>query len=353
VNLPPWFAGLLPEGLRMRALVRGLKTSEDDLFSMLAAVGGDTAGAVAVARPGTEPAVSEPVADVDALQTLRFTELLEASLRFDPATGLGERQALAGIQPKVSAGKVSFPVRARRARARGVAPCILKLEPEEYPRLVANEHFFMTVARDVGLDVPAVRLLQDADGRPGLLVDRFDRGWSSDGRLVKFAQEDACQLLDRYPADKYRVSLREIGQALELCTAPAPERLRLLQLLAFGYLIGNGDLHAKNISVRTAKGLVRLAPGYDLLSTLPYGDDTMALPIEGRDKRWKRTDLVAFGTRIGVRAPATERMLTTLIGRLRRRLADDAKPGLVSIGLGEKRTRHLERVITERCAALG
>jgi serine/threonine-protein kinase HipA len=352
VNLPPWFAGLLPEGLRMRALVRGLKTSEDDLFSMLAAVGADTVGAVAVARLGTEPAGTEPVADLDAVPELSFTELLDASLRFDPTTGAGDRQALAGIQPKVSAGMISFPVRARRARTRGTS-CILKLEPDEYPRLVANEHFFMIIARQVGLDVATVRLLEDRERRPGLLVERFDRGRTADGRPVKFAQEDACQLLDRYPADKYRISLRDVGEALEVCTAPAPERLRLLQLLAFSYLIGNGDLHGKNLSIRTADGLTRLAPGYDLLSTLPYGDDAMALGIQGRDKRWQRADLVAFGERIGVRAAATERMLTTLVDRLRRRFADADEPGLDSIGFEAKRTRHLQQVIEERCQALG
>lgn len=79
----------------------------------------------------------------------------------------------------------------------------------------------------------------------------------------------------------------------------------------------------------------------------------MALPLEGRDKRWKRADLRAFGERIGVRAAATERMLTTLVDRLRRRIAESGKPGLDSIGFDAKRTRHLERVIEERCGALG
>ncbi len=352
VNLPPWFAGLLPEGLRMRALVRGLKTSEDDLFSMLAAVGGDTVGAIAVAPPGAEPVVSEPIADLADAGTLVFAELLAASLRFDPATGAGDRRAVPGIQPKVSAGRVSFPVRARGGPRAG-ADCILKLESAEHPHLVANEHFFMSVARDVGLEVAAVRLLEDRDGRPGLLVDRFDRARTATGAIAKFPQEDACQLLDRYPADKYRVGLRDLAGALDTCTAPVPERLRLLQLLAFSYVIANGDLHAKNISVRTADGLVRLAPAYDLLSTLPYGDDAMALALEGRDKRWRRADLVAFGERVGVRAAATERMLKTLVERLRRRLGDSGKRGLDTIGLDARRTRHLEKVITERSDALG
>lgn len=351
VNLPPFFAGLLPEGLRLRALVRGLKTSEDDLFSMLAAVGGDTVGAVAVAPVGATPIEREPVAELDTARDVSFDDLLAASLRFDPAHGAGDRHAIAGVQPKVSAGMISFPVRAAHARA-AADPCILKLEPDDLPRLVANERFFMTLAREVGLHVASVRAIADREGRPGLLVARFDRGRTRDGRRTKFAQEDACQLLDRYPADKYRIALRDFAAALEVCTAPTPERLRLLQLVAFSYLIANGDLHAKNLSVRTADGLTSLAPAYDLLTTLPYGDDTMALPLEGRDKRLKRVEFVAFGERIGVRRAATERMLTMLVGKLRRRLADRQRPGLDSIGFDAKGTRHLEQTIGKRCDLL-
>jgi serine/threonine-protein kinase HipA len=48
VNLPPFFAGLLPEGLRLKAISTRLKTSEDDLFSMLAAIGSHVIGDVYV-----------------------------------------------------------------------------------------------------------------------------------------------------------------------------------------------------------------------------------------------------------------------------------------------------------------
>jgi serine/threonine-protein kinase HipA len=38
-NLPAFFAGLLPEGRRLNALVDKIKTSKDDLFSLFSAVG--------------------------------------------------------------------------------------------------------------------------------------------------------------------------------------------------------------------------------------------------------------------------------------------------------------------------
>lgn len=48
VNLHPFFAGLLPEGLRLRAVVNRVKTSEDDLLSLLIATGEDCIGDVSV-----------------------------------------------------------------------------------------------------------------------------------------------------------------------------------------------------------------------------------------------------------------------------------------------------------------
>jgi serine/threonine-protein kinase HipA len=138
-----------------------------------------------------------------------------------------------------------------------------------------------------------------------------------------------------------------------VCAAPLPARLELLRLLAFSYLIANGDLHAKNLSVHTVDRVTRLTPAYDLLSTLPYGDEHLALKLEGRDKRLQRRDFVAFGERVGVRAAATERMLTTLVERLARRLGDTKKPGLASIGLDARATHYLERTIGERLAVLG
>lgn len=339
-NLHTFFAGLLPEGLRLRALVRSLKTSEDDLFSLLLASGADAVGDVAVAQPGAVPREQGPVADTLKLDQLSFRELLAESLRYELGTG---DVAIAGVQPKVSAAMISFPVRAaHKKRAH-----ILKLSPSEFPRLVENEHFFMRVAAALGLDVATTRIVHDRDGEAALLVDRFDRVPDKHGVLHKLHQEDACQLLDRYPADKYRIGLSDVAGALEVCSAPVAERLKLLRLQAYSYLIANGDLHGKNVSICVVGTRVALTPAYDLLSTLPYGDKALALSMEGRDDKLKAAHFIAFGERIGVRAAATTRMLAAL--------CDGLTPWLrkiSEIGLDVRRTTQLERVITQRLAAL-
>ena len=47
-HFPPFFEGLLPEGVNLEALLRSKKIDRDDRFSQLMAVGQDTVGAVTV-----------------------------------------------------------------------------------------------------------------------------------------------------------------------------------------------------------------------------------------------------------------------------------------------------------------
>ncbi len=343
VNLHPFFAGLLPEGLRLTALTRALKTSGDDLFSLLVAAGPHTIGDVWVKAPGVGSMGEALVADPARLSESGFMELFEESLL---RCAHASTATVAGVQPKLSAGMISFPLKARTQRR----DYILKLSPPGLPNLVENEAFFMGVARGLRLSTATVKVVHDREGHAGLLVERFDRVQRGDDKrapLLKLHQEDACQLLGRYPADKYRLGLREVAEALEVCSAPLVERLRLMQLQALSYLIVNGDLHGKNISVQTVGGQTRLTPIYDLLCTLPYDDDKLAIKIEGRDKKVTRKDFIVFGERMSVRRAATERMLDTLVKGIGLHLTR-----LNEIGLDKKQTRHMELVISERLGQL-
>jgi serine/threonine-protein kinase HipA len=54
-----------------------------------------------------------------------------------------------------------------------------------------------------------------------------------------------------------------------------------LAAVTLNVLIGNGDAHAKNFSLlHDHSGALRLAPLYDLMSTLYYGDDRLAMYID-------------------------------------------------------------------------
>lgn len=339
-NVHPFFAGLLPEGFRLRALLKSVKTSEDDLFSLLAAAGGDCVGDIALCPEGEAPAQPPPI-DFGHPEGLDFKRLLSESM-----ARIGRRgdATLPGVQEKISASMVSLPVRGRGREG----AFILKLNPSDKPLLVQCEAFFMRMAAGCGLAVAETRSVRDRSGNQGLLVRRFDRVIDAQGKLRKVHQEDACQFLGRYPADKYRLKNSELASGIErLASSPVVELTRYVELVAFSYLIGNGDLHGKNVSLLRSARAVTLTPAYDLLSTRPYGDRRMALEFEGRQDNLKRKHLLAFAARYGIR----EKFLVARIDGL----LEVARPWLQQLdelGLPAKQHRQLGLMMKKRLADL-
>ena len=169
--------------------------------------------------------------------------------------------------------------------------------------------------------VPPFRVVQDRLGTPGLLVERFDRVVRSGG-VERIAQEDACQMSGRWPADKYRLSMRSVvGRVASLVSAPEAAILELVRLTAFSYLIVNGDMHAKNISVRwlPSERIVEPTPVYDLVSTRPYPlDHLLALHVDGRRNRIRGGDLIRFADSFGIPPRLTRRKLLGVCDRAMR-----------------------------------
>jgi len=310
--LPAYFTGLLPEGRRLGALRRAVKTSADDELTLLLAVGADAIGDVQVTPAGVAPTEVPARVALEQIGDTRFADLLvELGIR-------AQRSALPGAQDKTSAAMINVPI------ARAGERHILKLDPTEYPHLVENEAFFLEAARRSGLTVPPSELVFDADRRPCLLVRRFDRT-TVDGGLHLLAVEDGCQVQNRPPADKYLVGTDHTFAALAaVCDAATLAARDLIRQLAFAYLTGNGDAHAKNFSVlQGVDGERRVSPVYDVPSSYPYGDTTMALSIGGRSGGdFGSDDFVGLGNRLGVPERAVRRVLSDLVDRVDSWLVD-------------------------------
>ena len=337
----PFFAGLLPEGARLTALSARLKTSLDDMFTLLVAVGEDCVGDVSVVPVDAPPTAPAAVALGNP-----------ANLDFDGlfARSIGQEEddydhvALAGVQEKVSAAMVSFPV--------GSSSAILKLSPPRLPRLVENEAFFLRMADDLGVRVNRAELVRDRHGRSGLMVQRFDRfATGRSGYLSKTHQEDACQFTNVFPAAKYRLTSKDVAEGLVAHASVPPLAIReFVRQSAMNYLIANGDFHAKNLSLyRSPKtGLIEVTPAYDVLSTLPYGDDRMAMKMDGRDKNLSRRTFVEFAARYGVAPKAIHTLLD--------RMCEASPPWIArleEIGFDERPTAHLRREVLRRREQLG
>jgi serine/threonine-protein kinase HipA len=302
--LPPLLSNLLPEGRRLEALRQQVKTSSDNEVALLLAIGNDLVGDLQFVPPGAQPSGSSaPLLDLDGLDTITF-----AHLRDLPVSGVP------GVQEKVKVSeRMSLPV-----RETAVSTHLLKFGQQGLPRLVANEHTCLQVLADARLDVNEATVVVDATGEEALLVTRFDRE-VTDGGVTARRQLDGCQATGRYPADKYDLDTVEVVTALAgLCANPTVAALRLLEQVVASYLMGNGDLHAKNLSVYDRGRGLEASPAYDVVFTHPYGDtETMALPIAGeaRVARIDRQTFLDAGEQCGVRAAAMDRVIDRLLDR--------------------------------------
>ena len=280
VRLPPFFSNLLPEG-RMRDYLTA-RAGVDPVreFFLLRALGSDLPGAVTVV-PAESEAWSHDVDDRDE----RDSRGHDNALRF----------SLAGVQLKFSAieaarGGLTIP-------ARGMGGSwIVKLPSREFEGVPENEFAMMTLARMIGMDVPALKLVDpEAIGNlprdigvpdgPALAIQRFDR--LADGAPVHV--EDFAQIFGVYPEDKYkRASARSIARVIG-AEGTEDDTAEFIRRLTFGTLIGNADMHLKNWSlIYPDKRHAALAPAYDFVSTLPCIPDSGAALNFSRTRRFDR-----------------------------------------------------------------
>ncbi len=332
-GVPAYFAGLLPEGRRLGALRRSVKTSADDELSLVLAVGSDAVGDVQVVPSGEVPQRAHARLEVEGFATVRFRDLLaDLDIHVD-------RVGLPGVQDKVSLAMLNLPVAAAGHKY------LLKLNPPEYPHLVENEAFFLGAARASGIRVVEAHLVHDAEGLPGLVVRRYDRVHAG-GREHLLAVEDGCQALGLHPEAKYRLTTEEVlGRLSALCEAPLPAAREFLAQAVFAYVSGNGDAHAKNFSIlQDRTGRWGPAPAYDLPTSQPYGDHTLALSVTGkRDGNITGSRYVALGTQLGLPGRAARRVVTEVARRV-----DEWVDRLDELPFERGRVLKLQKVVRRR-----
>lgn len=264
IKLMPFFSNLLPEGHLRKYLAEKADVHLDREFFLIWVLGRDLPGAVTV-----EPADGEawpPVDDAD-LEDGDQRDTHENALRF----------SLAGVQLKFSAiidtsGGLTIP-------ASGVGgDWIVKLPSNEYRGVPENEFSMMTLARMVGISVPAIDLVDVASiqnlppgvdrlGAKAFVIERFDR--TQDAGRVHI--EDFAQVYGVFAEQKYKkASSANIAQVIANET-DSRDVAEFIRRLIFNTLIGNGDMHLKNWSLIYPDGRhPQLSPAYDFVSTIPY-----------------------------------------------------------------------------------
>lgn len=286
---PAFFAGLLPEGRRLGAIAERAKLSLDDDLSLLLAIGADLIGDVQVVSEGVDPLVQR-----EQLLLARDTSSVSFDQLRDQYFG-SVASGIPGVQDKVSSQMLNAP-----SKTAGI-DYIVKFNPNDVPFAVENENYFLNLARTVGLKTANASLLTDSEGKHALRLQRFDRVGNTANKQ-RLAMEDGCQVLGRYPLDKYRIDFVEMANKMTLLSSSSvTTSYQLYKQLVFNWLIGNGDAHAKNFSIRqNLLGEWQAAPAYDLLCTAFYDDRTMAMPLEGQDTGWTRSLLLQVAKKLGL-----------------------------------------------------
>lgn len=286
----PFFSGFLPDENIRRKLAALLNISEKNSFGLLEVVGRECAGAVTLIPLGEEL----PIEDTNHTQELDETKIniILNRLNDQPLLAgdneLDVRLSLAGAQNKIA---LRIDQNNNKFLMLGGAPTTHIIKPlityrDDVKDSVYNEYFCLRLANEIGLNT-ANPTIDYACGEPYLIIERYDRFWKGE-KVYRQHQEDFCQALARPPEQKYQneggPNLNDCFDLLKKHSAnAAQDRISLLKLSIFNFLIGNGDAHGKNFSFLYKNNKPSLAPAYDLLSTHIYEglSKKMAMKIGG------------------------------------------------------------------------
>lgn len=286
------FENLLPDNEPIRRRVAERVGAEGtDAYSMLSTIGRDCVGALQFLPEGEEP---------QALDQLNGEELSEeqiaALLKDLDVTPLGIRRendfriSVAGAQEKTALlfhdGRWIEPT--------GTTPTTHIIKPQigklpngmDLTNSVENEYICLKLMEAFGLRVAKTEMASFEDQK-ALVIERFDRLWARDGRLLRLPQEDLCQALSVPPTRKYQneggPGIAEIMDVLRGSDEPIQDRMDFFKANVLFWLIGATDGHAKNFSLGLLPGgRFRMTPLYDVLTVQPTVD---ARQIERKDFR--------------------------------------------------------------------
>ena len=319
----PFLDGLLPEGDARRQLARDFGVAEGDTYGLIEALGRDCAGAVVI-QPIDESAPTQHTTHTaEKLDDERLEEIVR-NLREAPLGAGGHvRVSLAGVQEKLVLTKMAGNGWGRPIDGTP-STHILKPEIARYSNTVENEAFCMRFARHMGLNAARVETTEVAN-RKLIVVERYDRIVLANGTVDRIHQEDFCQATGTHPSNKYQddggPSLSRIAGILS-DVAISDSQEQLFQAVTLNVLVANGDAHAKNFSLlHLPTGELALAPIYDVMCTLAYGHDRLAMYVDDvrRTNRVDRERLLNEASSWGLRRARAEALLDALRAR-----ADDA-----------------------------
>ncbi len=258
---------------------RGSVLAEVSVLDRLAFLGTRTMGALTY-HPPSDPAdrdaqlldlhematASEQVLDGSA------PDVLPQLLRAGGSPGGARPKVLIGLRgDSILSGESELPS--------GYAAWMVKFGSQQDPADIGPiELAYSRLARQAGIQMPATRLFETAQGGRYFGVERFDRRGNQRVHVHTFGNLIHANF--RLPSCDYR-QLLEVTRVL---TRNHQDVLEVYRRMTFNVLAHNRDDHVKNFAfLMTESGEWRLAPAYDLVfSHGPGGEHSTTVADEGR-----------------------------------------------------------------------
>ena len=271
------FENLLPDSDTLRRHVaekvgaRGI-----DAYSMLAKIGHDCVGALQFIAGDNEAPDTTGKLDGEAVDAEGIEKILKGlsqaplGLNRDDAF----RISVAGAQEKTAL----LWHEGQWIKPHGTTPTthLIKTQIGQLPGgihlsdSVENEYYCLKLTEAFGLPVNTATIETFGETK-ALVIERFDRRWTKDGRLLRLPQEDCCQALSVPPTLKYQneggPGMVDILIMLKGSDTPTEDQDVFIKAQLIFWLIGATDGHAKNFSVFLSPGgSYRMTPLYDILT---------------------------------------------------------------------------------------
>jgi serine/threonine-protein kinase HipA len=337
-----YFDGLLPDDRTVREKIAAREQADSaGIFDLLAVIGRDCVGALRFIPEGLDPG------DPTKMEYRPVTDdEIAARIASLGATPLGVhaddddfRISIAGVQEKTAFLRIDdqwqLPL--------GPTPTshIFKPAMKEGPAGADfsdtpwNEWLCLVLCRALGLETANTEVLI-FDGKPVIVVERFDRTWQ-DGVLYRLPQEDICQALGVPPVRKYQSDGGPgIVDALEFLNGaitPYEDRMAFMKAQIVFWLLAAIDGHAKNFSIFLSPGGCRLTPLYDVMSAAPwpeFPDQKIKLAMALGNKNYYRLKQIQLrhfyqtGQKAGLREQDMDSIFSGLTARMDDAIAETA-----------------------------
>ncbi|MBX8996910.1 type II toxin-antitoxin system HipA family toxin [Corynebacterium testudinoris] len=274
----PWLSNLLPDAVEVRdRWAAKFGETRNDPFTLLRHMGQDAPGSVQVVPWGAQPSQLGSMSHItDARIAERIHEIIEDPDHWvDDGDEDQSRFSLGGNQGKFALAKLDgqwFEPNGRTASTHIVKPGMVTAQGHTNAEVQAIEFVSMRAARYLGLTTALVEI-ENFNGLPAFVTQRYDRRIDQNGTVTRLHQEDFCQALTFFPSRKYEEdggpTMADMVAVVDKHGSPRwreRDRLALARLFAFNLLTAGVDAHAKNHSLILSGSLVRLAPAYDLIS---------------------------------------------------------------------------------------